>query len=181
VWFSLIPVYGNIVAYVQLVLIISAMNESGAPPSTISTIRKKSSKSSVINEREFPSPRRASTQSWKPLTFSSSILAPLAICTAGLAAVLGVFQWQSSRNGALLFAATGDTLSSMENFLYRFCPTIIVVLYGMVWSWVDLDVKRLEPWFQLAQNGGSSARTSLLLHYPVDFLLFVPFKAAQRR
>jgi Protein of unknown function (DUF3433) len=177
----LIHVYGHIVAYVQLVLIVSAMNASGAPPSTISIIRKTSSKSSVINEQEFPSPRLASPRPWKPLTFSSGILVPLAVCTAGLAAVLGIFQWQSSRNGALLFATTGDTLSSMENFLYRFCPTIIVVLYGMVWSWVDLDVKRLEPWFQLSQNGGSSARTSLLLRYPVDFLLFVPFKAAQCR
>jgi hypothetical protein len=157
------------------------MNAPGAPPSTISIIRKTSSNSPIINKQELPSPRRTSSQSWKPLTFSSGILVPLAVCTAGLVAVLGIFQWQSSRNGALLFAATGDTLNSMENFLYRFCPTIIVVLYGIVWSWVDLDVKRLEPWFQLAQNGGSSARTSLLLHYPVDFLLFVPFKAAQRK
>jgi hypothetical protein len=69
----------------------------------------------------------------------------------------------------------------MDNFLYRFSPTIITVLYGIGWSWVDLDIKRLEPWFQLAQDGGSSARASLLLQYPVNFLLFVPFKAAQCR
>lgn len=118
---------------------------------------------------------------WKPLSFSPSILVSFALFTAGLAAMLGVLQWQNSRNGALLYAATGDTFSSMDTFLYRFCPTIIVVFYGIGWNWVDLDVKRLEPWFQMAQSRGSSARASLLLHYPADFLPLVPFKAAQRR
>ena len=140
-----------------------------------------SSKSLLITEQEFQSPRCLPSRPWKPVTFSAGILVPLIVFTAGLAALLGILQWQNSLNGALLFAATGDTFSPMDNFLYRFCPTIIVVLYGMGWSWVDLDIKRLEPWFQLARNEGSSAKTSLLLHYPVDFLPFVPFKAAQRR
>lgn len=50
----------------------------------------------------------------------------------------------------------------------------------MLWSWVDLDVKRLEPWYQLSSSNGASAYESLLLHYPVDFLAVVPFQSAKR-
>jgi hypothetical protein len=135
----------------------------------------------VVNKHELAYATQGLRKPWKPLSFSSGILVSFALFTAGLAAMLGVFQWQNSRNGALLFAGTGDAFSSMDAFLYRFCPTIIVVFYSIAWSWIDLDIKRLEPWFQLAQTGGSSARASLLSHYPVDFLPLVPFKAAQRR
>lgn len=139
------------------------------------------SKAPVVVERQLPQPIPELQKPWKPLSFSSIILVSLALFTSGLAIMLGILQWQNSRNGALLFAASGDTFTSADNFLYRFCPTIVVVLYGIGWSWIDLDIQRLEPWFQLAQSGGSSARASVLLHYPADFLLFVPFKAAQLR
>jgi Protein of unknown function (DUF3433) len=48
-------------------------------------------------------------------------------------------------------------------------------------SWVDLDVKRLEPWFQLSNPGGAAARDSLLLQYPFDFLPFIPTAALHRK
>jgi hypothetical protein len=99
---------------------------------------------------------------------------------AGLTALFGALQWRNSRNGALLFASIRGTFNLIGNFFYRFCPTILV-FYGIAWNWIDLDIKRRESWFQLARTGGSSGRTSLLLHYPVDFLPLVLFKAAQRR
>ncbi|KAI9779104.1 MAG: hypothetical protein M1835_004766 [Candelina submexicana] len=51
----------------------------------------------------------------------------------------------------------------------------------MLWSWIDLDAKRLEPYFQLSKPEGASASDSILLHYPFDFIAFVPLKAARRR
>jgi hypothetical protein len=48
-------------------------------------------------------------------------------------------------------------------------------------SWVDLDVKRLEPWFQLSVKHGTIAENSILLQYPFDFLPFVPISALRRR
>lgn len=118
---------------------------------------------------------------WKPWTFSVVILVPAMLFTALLVITLGLLQWQNARQGALFFASSLDGFSPLETFLYRYLPTVITVLYGMAWSWIDLDVKRLEPWFQLAQTGGAIAEKSLLLHYPVDFLPLVPLKAAKRR
>ncbi|RFU35191.1 hypothetical protein B7463_g1109, partial [Scytalidium lignicola] len=51
----------------------------------------------------------------------------------------------------------------------------------MAWSWVDLDVKRLEPWFQLSKQEGASSTDSLLLQYPFDFLPFIPITAFRRK
>ena len=51
----------------------------------------------------------------------------------------------------------------------------------MIWSWIDLDVKRLEAFFLLSKPEGSSGKDSILLSYPVDFLAFVPIKAAKLR
>ena len=56
-----------------------------------------------------------------------------------------------------------------------------MVSYGIAWAALDLDVKRLEPYFQLSEPGGASASDSILLHYPFDFLALVPITAAKRR
>ena len=58
---------------------------------------------------------------------------------------------------------------------------MVIVLYGIGWAAVDLDVKRLEPYFQLSKPGGAPASDSILLRYPFDFLALVPIAAAKRR
>lgn len=140
-----------------------------------------SSKALLVNEEEVAHYVRKPHKPWKPRTLNSATLASIAIFTGGLAILLGILQWQNTRAGALLFASMSGEFSFSDNFLYRYLPTITIVLYGLAWSWIDLDVKRLEPWFQLAQEGGTSAERSLLLQYPVDFMPLVPFKAAKLR
>ena len=57
---------------------------------------------------------------------------------------------------------------------------MVIVLYGIVWAALDLDVKWLEPYFQLSKPGGSTATDSILLHYPFDFLALVPVSAEKK-
>ena len=71
--------------------------------------------------------------------------------------------------------------SVVQIFCYRYLPQLVTVLYGIGWAAVDLDVKRLEPYFQLSKPGGASASDSILLHYPFDFLALVPITAAKRK
>jgi len=87
----------------------------------------------------------------------------------------------NANGGGLAFAATADDISTVASFSYLYLPTVIAVFYSMIWSWVDLDTKRLEPWFQLSRRGGAVAENSLLLQYPFDFLAFVPVRAARRK
>ena len=80
-----------------------------------------------------------------------------------------------------MFAKDGASLDPGQEFTYLYLPTIIAVIGSMIWSWIDLDVKRLESFFQLSKPDGASGSDSVLLSYPVDFLAFVPITAARRR
>ena len=51
---------------------------------------------------------------------------------------------------------------------------------GVGWAAVDLDVKRLEPYFQLSKPAGATASNSIFLHYPFEFIAFVPINAARK-
>ena len=120
-------------------------------------------------------------QPWRPWTLTAKVLVPTAIFTILLVVALALLQWQNARNRALFFAQTEDGFSNMDLFLYRYLPTIIFVFYGIIWSWIDLDIKRLEPWFQMARDTGADGAHSLLLQYPVQFLPFIPFRAARKK
>jgi len=103
------------------------------------------------------------------------------LSTIFIIVLLALLQWQNARNGALFFAPTNGAFSNTQNFLTRYLPTVIIVLYGLSWNWIDLDVKRLEPWYQISRSEGAKGKDSLLLQYPAEFLPLVPFRAAKRR
>ncbi|KAL8723818.1 MAG: hypothetical protein Q9181_007170, partial [Wetmoreana brouardii] len=84
-------------------------------------------------------------------------------------------------NGGLAFADSEGRFSYFTSFAYSYLPTLLAVSFGVVWSWVDLDSKRLEPYFQLSKPKGATAKDSLLLHYPFDFIALAPIKAFRRR
>lgn len=118
---------------------------------------------------------------WRPWTLGAGALVPFTLFTGGIIVALGLLQWQNSRNGAIFLTSDTNGFSTIQTFLYNFLPTIMVVSYGIFWNWIDLDYKRLEPWFQLSQQDGAKAEDSLLLRYPVEFLPVVPIKAARKR
>ena len=95
--------------------------------------------------------------------------------------LLEVLSHKDAREGGIMFAASGQKLSLGQTFTYLYLPTIIAAFVSMTWSWIDLDVKRLEGYFQLSTNGGPLGSESVLLSYPVEFLPLVPPRAAKRR
>ena len=96
-------------------------------------------------------------------------------------AVLECLSLVSDRQGGIAFAKDGSKFSYATQFSYMYLPVIIGVLYGMLWSWVDLDVKRLEPYFQMSKAGGAPAQDSIHLHYPFDFIAWAPLRALRKR
>ena len=95
--------------------------------------------------------------------------------------VLQYLLLKSQRDNGLIFAEDLTKLPLSRSFSYLYLPTIIAVIYGFAWTWIDLDVRRIEPFYQLARDGGAAAAESMLLTYPVDFLASVPFKALKFR
>ena len=76
---------------------------------------------------------------------------------------------------------TLDEIPQWARISSEYIPQVLAVAYSLVWSWVDLDVKRMQPWFELSKPEGALAKDSLLLDYPFTFVAFVPFVAFRRK
>ncbi|KAK6440034.1 hypothetical protein LTR95_003733, partial [Oleoguttula sp. CCFEE 5521] len=124
---------------------------------------------------------QSSAKAWKPITLRLPYLSSLILITLALIAIIQWLLLRSRADQGILFAPNINELPLRTSFLYLYLPTLIPVIYSFLWTWVDLDVKRLEPFFQLSKTGGATAEQSILLHYPFDFLASVPLKAVRRK
>lgn len=118
---------------------------------------------------------------WRPVSLRYPFLLVVLASTLGLIAVLQYLLARSRRDQGILFADNINDLPISRTFGYNYAPTVISVVFGLLWTWIDLDVKRLEPFFQLSKPGGALAKDSILLEYPFDFAVTIPFKALKRR
>jgi hypothetical protein len=95
--------------------------------------------------------------------------------------VLQFLLWKSQRDNGILFASKIGDLPLRDTFVYMYLPTIVAVVFSIYWAWIDLETKRMEPYYQLSKENGALGKDSLLLHYPFDFLPLVPLKAFRDR
>lgn len=109
------------------------------------------------------------------------VLCAVVVISLGLAAVLEFLAQKSQRQGGLALSSSEDDISESVNIAYLYMPTTVAVLYSLLWTWIDLDVRRMQPWLELSRSHGANAEQSLLLNYPFEFLAFVPFKAWKQR
>ncbi|KAF2403009.1 hypothetical protein EJ06DRAFT_506154 [Trichodelitschia bisporula] len=117
------------------------------------------------------------SRAWKPISLRIPFLGTIILISAALIALLQTLLERSTRDGGLVFAPNINDISTTQSFPFLYLPTIIAVCYSFMWTWVDLDVKRLEPFYQLSKGHAISAKHSLLLQYPVDFIASVPLSA----
>jgi hypothetical protein len=110
-----------------------------------------------------------------------AILALLVILTLFIGGAIEILAQLSQSKGGLALSRTQDEIPQYAMISYLYVPNIIAVLYSLIWSWVDLDVKRMQPWFELSKPEGATADNSMFLDYPYDFIATVPIKAAKRR
>ena len=121
------------------------------------------------------------TKTWKPSALRAPVLLlTITICWS-LIAVLQVLLVRSQRDNGIVFAPRISDLPLRRSFLYLYFPTIIAVIFSIYWAWIDLETKRMEPYYQLSKEQGALGKDSLLLHYPFDFVPLVPLKAARDR
>lgn len=100
--------------------------------------------------------------------------------TLGLITIVAICLAKSQAQQGLIFSRDISDLKFWESFSYLYLPTVISVLYGLLWSWIDLDARRFEPFFQLCHGSAAAVEDALLLEYPFQFLLWIPFRAAKR-
>ena len=121
------------------------------------------------------------TGGFKPHGIRPPAIISLMVISLVLAAVIEFLAQRSQRKGGLSLVETADDVSTTTTFAYMYAPTIISVIYGLTWAWIDLDARRMQPWVELSRPEGAEARDSLLLNYPFGFLAFVPIQACRRK
>ncbi|KAI1010764.1 hypothetical protein LB503_005263 [Fusarium chuoi] len=110
-----------------------------------------------------PEEKSHRTTGWKPLSLSTPMLLAMIALTILLAVAVETLAQRSAAQGGLALSPSLDAMP------------------GMIWSWIDLDVKRMQPWFELSKREGATAENSLFLDYQYEFVALVPFKAAKRK
>ncbi|OAA43418.1 hypothetical protein BBO_04561 [Beauveria brongniartii RCEF 3172] len=106
------------------------------------------------------------THGWKPETMQPAVLLALALACVLLAALLEILAQKSAADGALCLVDTAADIPPLVSFAHLYLPAITAVLYSLAWNWVDLDVKRMQPWLQLSRSEGATGRDSMFLDYP---------------
>ena len=117
---------------------------------------------------------------WKPVTLRAPTMIASLLTTVALIVFIEYINKITIEEKALFFADEAEDFPVGLVFCYRYLPQMIVVALGVGWAAVDLDVKRLEPYFQLSKPEGATASNSIFLHYPFDFIAFVPINAARK-
>ena len=117
---------------------------------------------------------------WKPFTLRAPTIIASLLITVALIVLIEYINKISIEEKALFFAKRVEDFPVSVVFCYRYLPQMIVVAWGVAWAAVDLDVKRLEPYFQLSKPEGAKASDSIFLHYPFDFIAFVPINASRK-
>lgn len=118
---------------------------------------------------------------WKPNALRPGVLILAACICWALIITLQLLLVRSQRDGGLVIASKINALPLSQTFPYLYLPTILAVLYSIFWNWIDLEAKRLEPYYQMSKESGALWKDSLLLQYPVDFLPSVPVKTFRNR
>ncbi|KUI71238.1 Protein AIG2 [Cytospora mali] len=129
----------------------------------------------------FDGMTEASPAGWKPYTMRAPVLCAVVLISLGLAGVTEYLAQKSLKQGGLALSPSQDAIPQSVNIAYLYLPTTVAVLYSLLWTWIDLDVRRMQPWFELSRSHGANGDQSLLLNYPFEFLAFVPITAWKQR
>lgn len=112
---------------------------------------------------------------------TTPILSAVIIASLLMVAAIELLAQKSQRQGGLALSPSLKEIPQYAMITSQYIPQVLAVCYSLVWSWIDLDVKRMQPWFEMSKPGGALAGDSLLLDYPYTFVAFVPVQAAQRK
>lgn len=122
---------------------------------------------------------------WKPFSMRMYYIGSLTILALVLLAIQEILCQKSLRrerenSGLLSFNKVAD-VSTAAFFAWKYLPTMVAIIYAVLFSIMDFDIRRLEPYYQLSQTSGAQASASLNLDHLTMFQYFVPFKAFRLR
>ncbi|KAL2829326.1 hypothetical protein BJY01DRAFT_227996 [Aspergillus pseudoustus] len=117
---------------------------------------------------------------WRPISLRPTYLSLIACIMLFLLVVLEGLRQYSDRNGGLVFLQDTDDVSNSQSFAYNYIPVVIALVLSTLWSFIDFDVLRLEPYFQMSRPEGCPA-TVLFINYNFGQSFITPIASATRQ
>ena len=129
------------------------------------------------------------TPNWKPVTMRPlylTILQVLSLAIIGFCEFLYQYSVRKGRDTRhephlTSFKDLAD-MRLIDFALWKYLPTVIAVVFGVLVQLSDAEVKRVEPYFQLARKPkGARAGDSLNIEYSTFWAVLCPFKAIRHK
>lgn len=117
------------------------------------------------------------TANWKPFTMRWPYLTFLILVSAALGACQEYLYQQSLKEGGILQFKDPAQMLLGDFFTSKYLGAIVTVAYGVLWQLTDVEVKRLEPYYQLGKDEGALAAYSISIDYTTLFDFLRPFTA----
>ncbi|CAN8106421.1 unnamed protein product [Discula destructiva] len=118
---------------------------------------------------------------WKPFSMRKVYLSMLIMLSFTLAGCSEALYHYSTRKGHLIEFTKPTEIHSTAYFSIKFLPTLSAVIFGVLWQITDIEVKRLEAYFQLSRDNGATAAETFNVDYLTDYSFMAPFHALRRR
>lgn len=165
---------------------IGAVGVRGDDPYTLGGIRKDGSPKLSMDSEDAASPInwRMAYGRYLPFCLRTVPLLASTLVTGVLVVALLIVSFLPQTNiesgfRPLLAARPGNAAFSAANFLYSFVPSVIGMVFFMLFQSLDMALRRLQPWGDLVQLDGSPARKSLLADYACCLPLQASWRAAR--
>lgn len=125
-------------------------------------------------------PRFRRAQGWHPVALRPIYLLSIAALMFLMILTLEGLRRYSETYGGLVYYEDTASVSYLDSFAYNYVPIIVGIIMVTLWSFVEFDVLRLEPYFQLSRPEGVPA-TVLFINYNFGQSIITPITSAKRR
>ncbi|KAI5795331.1 hypothetical protein DFH27DRAFT_484574 [Peziza echinospora] len=140
-------------------------------------------------EQSYYFPEDPDMPNWKPVTMRPvylTILQLLSLSIIGICEYLLQYSVEKGkRHNRSPYLTTFTNIDHMPllNFaLWKYLPTVVAVIFGVLVQLTDAEVKRVEPYFQLSRRPkGATAANSLNVEYLTFMAVLCPIQAIKHR
>jgi hypothetical protein len=137
------------------------------------------------NKQSYFYPEDPQQPNWKPFSMRKPYIIILIVISLVLAIVQEWLCQKSIRlakkNRGLINFDRVSEVGLLDFIVWKYLPTLVFVIYGVLWQIMDYQTKRLEPYYQLSRPTGSAAAESLNIDYLTMWSNLAHFKAIQYR
>ncbi|PYH32705.1 DUF3433 domain-containing protein [Aspergillus neoniger CBS 115656] len=116
---------------------------------------------------------------WRPVALRPAYLCWIAAIMFAMLITLEILRRYSDQYGGLYFFPDTDTVSDAQSFAYNYLPIIAALILVTLWTFIDYDVLRLEPYFQISRPEGAPASV-LFINYNFGQSFLTPLTSAKR-